>query len=152
MNISVIDGSSYFKGLLLLVRKDMKVSEPETEMMTRIGKRLGFEQEFCENAVRDVLENAYIVDSPPEFSNKDLAMRFIRDGLVLSLSDREVVHPSEEEWLRSTAEKNGLDLEWFRQECSKALDRKELPLKLQVDDLKVVYAKRGSKKPERKRK
>jgi len=152
MNISVIDGSNYFKGLLLLVRKDLKVSEPEIEMMNRIGKKLGFEQEFCENAIHDVLENTYIVDSPPGFSNKDLAARFIRDGLALALSDREVVHPSEEEWLRLTVEKNGLDPEWFRQECVKASNRKELPLKLQVDDLKVVYSRKGSKKKVGRRK
>ncbi len=145
MNISVIDGSNYFKGLLLLVRMDLKVSKPETEMMTRIGKKLGFEQEFCENAIGDVLDNAYIVDSPPKFSNRDLAKKFIRDGLVLALSDREVVHPSEEEWLRVTAEKNGLDPEWFRKESLKVLNQKERGTKLEVDDLRVEYSK-GKKK------
>lgn len=138
MNIGVIDGSNYFKGLLLLVRKDLKVSESEIQMMKRIGKKLGFEREFCENAIRDVLENTYIVDLPPEFSTQDLATKFIKDGLALAFSDREV-HPSEEEWLQLTAEKNGLDPELFRQEYIKSSNGKGFPLKLEVDDLTVEY-------------
>ena len=140
MNISVIDGSNYFKGLLLLVRKDMKVSDSEIQLMRHIGKKLGFEREFCENAIRDVLENKYLVEAVPEFSTKELAIKFIKDGLAMAFSDRQAL-PSEEEWLQSTAEKHGLDPEWFRQEYVRASNGRELPLKLEVDDLTVEYSK-----------
>jgi hypothetical protein len=139
MKISVVDGSSYFKGLLLLIRKDGKITDPEIELMKRIGKTLGFEKEFCDNAIREVLENKYIVDTPPEFSTKELAIKFIKDGLSLAFSDSEF-DLTEEEWLRSAADKNDLDLKWFLQERRNTANRKEPPAHMEVDDLTVEYS------------
>jgi len=139
MKITVLDGSNYFKGLLLLIRKDQKIAEPEIQLMKRIGKTLGFEREFCENAIHEILGNRHIVDAPPEFSTKELAIKFIKDGLAIASSDKEV-HPSEEEWLRSAAEKNGLDLTWFRQESINTTNRTPLLSHLEVDDLTVEFS------------
>lgn len=139
MNITVMDGSNYFRGLLLLIRKDRTIAESEIQLMKRIGKSLGFEREFCENAIQEIMENTHILDVPPEFSTKELAMKFIKDGCAIAVSDDEV-HPSEEEWLRSTAEKNGLDVTWFREAISRATNRTPLPLHLEVDDLTVKHA------------
>jgi hypothetical protein len=139
VKISVLDGSRYFKGLLLLIRKDRKITESEIELMKRIGKALGFEKEFCDNAIREVLENKYIVDTPPEFSEKELAIKFIKDGLSLAFSDNEF-HRSEEEWLRSAADKNGLELTWFLQERGNTANRKEPLAHMEVDDLTVEYS------------
>jgi hypothetical protein len=139
MKISLIDAGEYFRGLLLLSRKDHKITEAETELMKRIGKTLGFEREFCDNAIREILENEYILDTPPEFSTGELAMRFIKDGLTLAFSDKEV--PTfEAEWLRTTAEKNGLDVKWFVQQWKNATNRKETDGRLEVDDLSVKYS------------
>ena len=96
MKITVLDGSNYFKGLLLLIRKDHKITESEIQLMKRIGKTLGFEPKFCDNAIHEILENKYIVDVTPEFSTKEIAIKFIKDGLTLAFSDNEA-HPSEEE-------------------------------------------------------
>ena len=139
MKISVIDGSNYFKGLLLLIRKDDKITEPEIQLMKRIGRSLRFEPEFCDNAIREILENKFIVDVPPGFSSKDLAIKFIKDGLAIAIADKDI-HPSEEEWLRSTAAKNGLDETWFRLEMDKAINRKQLPSHMEVDDLIVLFS------------
>jgi hypothetical protein len=138
VRISIIDGSNYFKGLLLLVGKDKKVKQPEIELMRRIGKTLGFEKEFCDNAIRDILENKYIVDAHPVFSSKELALKFIKDGLFVAFSDNEI-HPSEEQWLRLTAEKNGIDLMLFSQELENMVQRKILSDRLEIDDLAVEY-------------
>ena len=138
VRISIIDGSNYFKGLLLLVGKDKKVKQPEIELMKRIGKTLGFEKEFCDNAIRDILENKYIVDAHPVFSSKELALKFIKDGLFVAFSDNEI-HPSEEQWLRLTAEKNGIDLMLFSQELENMVQRKILSDRLEIDDLAVEY-------------
>jgi hypothetical protein len=142
MKITVLDGSNYYKGLLLLIRKDRKITESEIRLMKQIGKTLGFERGFCENAIQEILENRHIVDAPPEFSTKELAIKFIKDGLAIAVSDNEV-HPSEEEWLRSTAEKNGLDLTWFRQESVNAANRRQLSSHLEVDDLTVEHSHRS---------
>jgi hypothetical protein len=138
MEISILDGSNYFKGLLLLIRKDRKLADSEINLMKRIGKKLGFEREFCENAIHEILDNIHIKDETPEFSSKDLAKKFLKDGLALALSDVEV-HPSEDEWLRLTAEKNGIDEEWFKDEFAKAQKRHHLPTHLEVDELTVKH-------------
>ena len=139
MRITVLDGSNYFRGLLLLIRKDRKIDATEAHMIKRIGKTLGFEKKFCENAVREIMENTHILDAPPEFSSKEVAMKFIRDGFIVALSDAEM-HPAEEEWLRATAEKNGLDGDWFRRESLIAREKTASPIRLEVDDLTVAYS------------
>jgi hypothetical protein len=138
MKITLIDASNYFKGLLLLIRKDGRVTDKEKELTRRIGKSLGFEKEFCDNAIHEILENKFIVDTPPEFSSRELAMKFIKDGLTLASSEDEVRAP-EEEWLKSTATKNGLSVEWFSQEWQKADRTKGIDAHLEVDHLTVEH-------------
>jgi len=136
MNIPIVDASNYFKGLLLLIRQDRKVSDSEVELMKRIGKALGFEKEFCEAAIAGILENEHVSHQPPKFSSRDLATKFVQDGLVLALSDNEL-HPSEIEWLKLAAELNGLDLQWFVKEQEKAVVEKTPGSKLQVEGFEV---------------
>ena len=138
MEISVLDGSNYFKGLLLLIRKDRRITESEIVLMERIGKSLGFEREFCSKAIQEILVNNYIEDKPPLFSSKDLACMFIKDGFVLANADNEI-HSYEKEWLRSVAKKNGLDSHWFRQESEAAKAHRSPPLRLEVDVLRVKF-------------
>ena len=59
MKITVLDGSNYFKGLLLLIRKDRKITQAEIELMKRVGNTLGFEKTFCDNAISEILGNRY---------------------------------------------------------------------------------------------
>lgn len=120
MKISIKDASSYFRGLLLLIRKDKRVDHSEVDLMKRVGKSLGFEPRFCENAIHEILESTYIAETPPEFSSQELATRFVKDGLTVALSDNSM-DPAEEEWLRSIVEKNHLDLTWFLQERDEVL-------------------------------
>ncbi len=140
MDISIVDGSNYFKGLLLLVRKDRTVSEIEHALMQRIGKSLGFEKEFCENAIRDILENKFIEDAPPLFPSKELAKKFIKDGLVIAFSDHEECHPAEEAWLWSVVAVNDLDEFWFQEEYRAASKKKRVSVPMEVDDVTVVYS------------
>lgn len=141
MNIAAIDASSYFKGLLLLIKKDRKVAESEVEMIKRIGKILGFEEEFCNQAIEGIMENKYVRDQPPKFSTRDLAVKFIQDGLTLALSDNEM-HPAEEEWLKLVAELNGLDLQWFNRERQKKLGEAKHQRRLEVEQFRVNELKR----------
>jgi hypothetical protein len=138
MRITLIDASNYFKGLLLLIRKDGRVTDAEKELTRRIGKSLGFEKEFCDNAIHEILGNQFIVDTPPEFSSRELAMKFIKDGLILASSEDEVRAP-EEEWLKSTATKNGLSVEWFSEERQKTVRTKAVDAHLEVDHLIVEH-------------
>ncbi len=139
MIISVLDASNYFRGLLLLIRKDRKTTDPEVDIMKRIGKALGFEKEFCENAIHEILDNPYIVDEPPHFSTKELAVKFLKDGLSLAFADKEI-HPHEEHWLRAAAEKNDLDANLVTEELRHARTREGYPKRWEVDDLIVKYS------------
>ena len=138
MKISVIDGSNYFKGLLLLIRMDKEVRHPEIALMKTIGKTLGFEKEFCDDAIRDILENKFISDEHPRFSSKEIALRFIRDGLSLAFSDDEL-HPSEKQWLKRIADRNGIEPIAFQQELENAVSRKKPPDRLEIDDLSIQF-------------
>ena len=120
MTIDVLDGSNYFKGLLLLIRKDHRISEHESSTMKSIGRSLGLEATFCDEAIRDILENQYIEDTPPRFSKGELARIFLRDGLRLAVADNEI-HDLEEEWLFAVAAANGVDESWLRDQKSAAL-------------------------------
>ncbi len=138
MNIPVIDGSNYFKGLLLLTRKDNKISESEHLLMMRIGKALGFDEKFTENAIEEILGNRFISESPPVFSSKELAEKFLKDGLVLATSDKEI-HRHEEEWLLSVAGINNIDASWYYKEKKSLLRIKYNAIPLSADDLEVLY-------------
>ncbi|MGA9120737.1 MAG: hypothetical protein WB699_15335 [Bacteroidota bacterium] len=140
MNISILDASNYFKGVLLLIRKDRKITEPEVELVKHIGKSLGFEPEFCTNAINEILENRFIIDSPPVFSTKELALKFVKDGLAVAFSDNRL-DPAEEQWLKETLENNGFDEEVFPRERKMASARQVFPEKLEVDDLTVEHSK-----------
>lgn len=137
MNISPIDRSNYFRGLLLLIRKDRTVTEPEKDLMMRIGKALGFDREFCEMAIREILDNIHIEDEPPKFQEKALAEKFIRDGLAVGFCDHDRLHTHEEEWLKRTAEKNGLNSEWFDLQLKSAMLNQEMMNDLEAYHLAV---------------
>jgi hypothetical protein len=111
MRISLIDRSLYYKGLMLLIRKDGKIHEEERNMMMHIGKMLGFESGFCENTIEELTDNKHIIDSPPLFSEPRIALCFIRDGLRLSACDGQI-HTAELAWLESVAERNGVSSLW----------------------------------------
>jgi hypothetical protein len=137
-SISVRDGSNYFKGLLLLLRKDNKLSAAEVELVMKVGTSLGFEREFCQNAIDDILENEHIIDAPPKFSTPELAAKFVRDGLRIASSDNEL-HPTELQWLWATAEHNGLDPASIQGDLAGLAARPEERRRLDVEDLRVKF-------------
>lgn len=131
MNITILDRSNYYRGLLLLARKDRKISEMEVSLMMRIGASLGFDKEFCENAIHEILDNEHVDIWPPVFSAPELAKKFIKDGLTIAGADGNV-HEEEEAWLRATARANGIDDRWLdevRHELPRH-DGKTLPLEV----------------------
>lgn len=137
--MTIQEGSNYFRGLLLLIRKDAKVTNEEIELLMRVGKSLGFAKSFCETAVTDILENRYILDKPPVFSQQKIAQRFIHDGLIIGYCDHKI-HANEERWLQSVAAENKINNDWFLQEKERvehAYENNELIF----DDLVVEYLK-----------
>lgn len=113
MNISYSEAGDYFRGLLLLIRKDHKIIEEEKALLMRFGKLFGFASTFCTGAISEIIENKYISDSPPVFSSMQVAKSFIKDGFIIAYCDDEF-HPNEEQWLRSVAQQNGINENWFQ--------------------------------------
>lgn len=112
MEITLKDRALYFKGLLLLVCRDGVILDPEKEMLMAVGRSFDYEREFVETTIRDALVNPYLRDDPPVFSDATVAESFIRDGLRLSRVDG-IPDETETVWLKSVAERNGLDRERF---------------------------------------
>ncbi len=115
MKLNVIDRSNYFKGLLLLVGKDKKISLEEKKWMKKVGEILGFEKTFCEEAINNVLFNKNIVDEPPAFSEKTFAQSFLKDGIKLAFADHDI-NNKEHVFLEQIAVKNNISPLWFRNE------------------------------------
>jgi len=113
MRISLMDRSLYYKGLMLLIRKDREVRDKEKGIMMSIGRFLGFDPIFCENAIKEILTNKHVIDAPPCFSNPAIARCFIKDGLRIALVDNET-HKTELAWLKAVAEENGFDGGWYK--------------------------------------
>lgn len=93
-----------------------------------IGETLGFESRFCKDAVEEIMNNRYIDDSPPLFSEPRIALSFIRDGLRLSVSDGQA-HKAELDWLEAVAGNNGLSGLWAEEferfgliQCNESLE------------------------------
>ena len=112
MELSQIDKSNYLKGLLIVAKKDNRLTEPEKKILKSIAKRLGFATDFYEGTIRSLLANKYISDNPIKFSYKKIAESFLVDGLNLALSDNTLAE-KELDWLRKTASENELDEEWL---------------------------------------
>jgi hypothetical protein len=136
--ITVLDASNYLRGLLVLIRRDGKISEQERAFVMRAGKSLGFEEGFCANAIHEILENTFIDDSHPIFSSTELAMAFIRDGLSIAYADNEC-DESEEQWLRATTETNGIPLQWFHAALTNAKRTKEGNYALESESLVIKH-------------
>lgn len=113
MRMSLMDRSQYYKGLMLLIRKDREIHEEEKKIMMAIGETLSFDADFCEDAIKEILTNRYVIDIPPRFSNPAIARCFIKDGLRVSLIDHET-HETELAWLKAVADENGLDDSWYK--------------------------------------
>jgi hypothetical protein len=113
-----IDKSNYFRALLILIGKDNIISENERKNILEIGKNLGFEKKFCEEAVNDFLYNRFVDLSPPKFSKNEIAQLFIKDAINIAFSDNELF-VGELEWIKMIAEKNELNSTWLDQEILK---------------------------------
>ncbi len=122
LTLSTIDKSKYFRGLLILIRKDRKVSVEEKELIMNVGSRLGFEKRFCETAINEILENEFIEDEAPVFSASPVAESFILDGLTLAISDSDL-NPEELDFLKATLDKNHLTENWFSDKLKDAISK-----------------------------
>jgi hypothetical protein len=120
-----LDRSNYVKGLLLLIGKDKKITDDERDFLHRIGSILSFNKKFIENAINELLENKYLGNEPPFFSQKQYAEAFLRDAIKLGFVDNDL-SSKEFDWLQAIAVSNGLSNEWLQNELEHHLSGKHL--------------------------
>lgn len=125
MEIPQLDRSSYLKGLLITARKDNQLTESEISIIKKFAVRLGFSTDFLEETISNLLENKYITEEPIKFSNKDIAISFIEDGLKLALSDDEI-GKEELVWLNVTAKSNGINEDWVNKKMKEIQSKPHL--------------------------
>jgi hypothetical protein len=106
MTLSLREKSNYYKGLLILSRRDRIISEEEKELLLQIGELLGFDRRFCETTINELLGNAHISRKPILISDPGLRESFFRDAIRVAYSDGTAA-PVELRWLRNTAHANG---------------------------------------------
>ncbi|MBN2423622.1 MAG: TerB family tellurite resistance protein [Calditrichaceae bacterium] len=121
MNMNLMDRSNYFKGLLLLSKKDNKITPEEKESLLHLGRLLEFSEEFCTETIDELLHNNHIKETPVEFSNEECAKLFLKDGLKISFVDH-VIDKKEFDWLQQVADINGIDDEWLTSQLAHHID------------------------------
>jgi hypothetical protein len=75
--------------------------------------------------MRDIMGNLPAIDEPPDFSGKEVARIFVRDGIKIAFDSR-VIDPKELDWLHQVARKNELGDEWFAKELFHFLKLKDV--------------------------
>ncbi len=112
MQMTLADRSNYFKGLLLLARKDNIIADEEKEMLLRLGELLQFNREFCERTIFNLLNNPHLDETPPTFSNKKCAELFLIDAIKVAFADHDL-HKKEYTWMQEIAIQNGISCDWL---------------------------------------
>jgi hypothetical protein len=126
MTLSLLDRSNYYKGLLVLMRRDRIIDARERELMLQLGEILDFDRRFCEAAIENLLANAHLTREPIIFSNEHVKECFFHDALRLALVDN-CLHPMELRWLRTMAQANNQSEQWLDAIIRKFEEKKGSP-------------------------
>jgi hypothetical protein len=111
MKFTVKDKSNYLRGLLILIGKDKNIAIKEKDLFLRLSKTLGLSADFCTDAINELLENNYLIEDPPKFSDMEIAKAFIQDAIQLAFADGSI-HLYEMNWIKFVGDKNNVDANW----------------------------------------
>jgi hypothetical protein len=112
MDLSLLNKSNYYKGLLVLLRRDRIIDARERDLLLQMGEILDFDRRFCEATIDSLLSNTHITRKPVIFSDERIKECFFRDALRLALVDG-YLHPMELCWLRTVAHANNQSDQWL---------------------------------------
>lgn len=122
--LTTIDKSNYLKGLLIVARIDNSLIDKEKDYIRNVATKLGFSKDFYEEVLKNLMINENISDNPLSFSSSAITEIFIDEALNLAYADRDVSQP-ELEWLKKTAEMNGISNHRFQEIISIFLTTKQ---------------------------
>ena len=130
MKLSLIAKSNYYKGLLVISKRDRVIDAREREFLIKIGEILDFDRRFCEATIDELLSNPHISRSPIIFFSEAVTECFFRDALRLASVDG-CIHPLELRWLRQTAHANGKSDQWLDRIIQESPGDPGAPLEIQ---------------------
>lgn len=108
MEITYKDRGEFLRGFLVLIRKNKNVNEHERAMSLIVGKHFGFAEDFCIESIDYLLENEFISEEPPAFSNGIIAEYFVNETYRI-LNQIHPLGKDEIAWLARTAEVNKIN-------------------------------------------
>ena len=112
MLLNPIDKSNYLRGLLILIKRNRKINEMEKKRIKEVSDVLGFNGYFVDNAINELLDNEFLVGTPPKFTNHILAETFIKDAIKIALI-QDLLNIHKIQWLMSFAVNNDLSKQWL---------------------------------------
>ena len=112
MRLPLLVKSNYYKGLLVLSKRDRIIDARERNLLLQIGGFLDFDRRFCNSTIDDLLSNVHISRKPVIFSDDNILECFFGDALRVALVDGNF-HPLESRWLRRVAHSNGRTDLWI---------------------------------------
>ena len=115
MQNDLMDRSKYFRAMVVLIKKDLRISPKEKDFFLRMGQILQFSTEFCEEIINDLLKNPHIDEKPPVFSNTTIARIFLKDGIKMAFADKNL-HQKEYNWLQKVSRANHIPDDWLLQQ------------------------------------
>jgi len=129
---NLMDRSLYFKGLLILSKIDADVTWEEKEVLKIVGETLGFNTEFYDTTINEIIENEHIKNEPLKFSSQQIANMFLRDAIKLAFSDS-ILHKKEYEWILECARINKIPDHRINDQIKLALKDKKKSENVQLD-------------------
>ncbi len=122
--LTTLDKSNYLKGMLIVARLDNKLIEREKDVIRDVATRLGFSRDFYEEVLKNLMINENISDNPLMFSSPAITQIFLDEALKLAYIDSDLAR-AEIDWLRKTAEINGIAHNQFNDYVNDFLTRKK---------------------------
>ena len=108
---SIVDRSNYLRALIILIKQDKNVWDHEMKLFFKEGSSLGFEKNFCEHSLNNLLLNINIDPEPQKFFDKNNAKKLLIKGIQVINYDIKI-HPEKLAFLEAVAKNNGLLQEW----------------------------------------
>ena len=121
MVLNPIDKSNYLRGLLILIKIHRSINEIEKKRIKEVSSVLGFNRGFVDNAINELLDNEYLIETPPKFTNPRLAETFIKEAIKISMSEN-VLNIHNLHWLIALADNNNLPKQWLFMELEFLLE------------------------------
>ena len=100
-----------------MIGKDKKITDEERDFLHNVAETLSFDKKFIESAMNELLENKYLGNEPPVFSQKQYAEAFLCDAIQLALVDNDL-SSQEIDWLDAIAVSNNLSNKWLKNELA----------------------------------